>query len=99
MKRLLLPFFVSTLLLKNAFSWTRIAFEAFAFQVTLVILLFVNLFFGYSLYETYRQYELARNELQVAQQQIDQQRQFWNELAHDVPGHQIVKAAQKTLAE
>lgn len=99
MKLLLLPFFVSTLLLKNVFSWTRIAFEAFAFPVSVVILLLVNLFFGYSLYQTYRQYELTQNKLQAARQRFDQQRQFWNDLAHDVPGHQLVKAAQKTLAE
>jgi len=98
-KLLLLPFFTLNLFLKNAWSWTKIGFEAFAFQIAFILLVVLNGFLGYTLYKTVKLQRSTDDKLSMAETHLDHQRQFWQKLAKEIPSHRQVQQAQKTLAE
>ncbi len=99
MNVLLFPFFLVLLGLKNAWSWGKISLETFGFPLIFTFLIFLNAFLGYTLYNTFQQQQKLTASLEHAEVLLKHQKQFWGRLAKEVPGHNVIEAAQKTLAE
>lgn len=94
-----LPFFLATLAMKNAISWFKIAWEAVGFQLALIVLIALNVFLGFSLYETYRINQQTNHQLAATETALANQRTFWKKIVKEIPGHRQALEIQKTLAE
>jgi uncharacterized membrane protein len=99
MKIISLPIFLLILFLKNLKSWGNIFRESFGFQATLIVLVLVNIGVAAALFWSFQEEQKLKNELAAAENRLSQQRQFWNELSENVPGHQEIIDAQKTLTQ
>ena len=99
MHLILLPFFIATLFVKNLVTWSKMFVAAFGFQIALATLVATNVYFGYTLFATYSQQQRTSTQLSTAESRLTHQRDFWQKIARETPGHRQAREIQKTLAE
>ena len=73
--------------------------EGFGFPVACSLLLVTNAYLGYSLYITSDMSTKTSLQLAVSERALIQQREFWQKIAKETPGHRQAQEIQKTLAE
>lgn len=96
---ILLPFFIAKLFVKNVVSWSKIFVEAFGFSLALLALIAVNVYLSYTLFVTMTLHSQTATRLTAAETTLQHQREFWQRIVKEAPGHRQAQQIQKTLAE
>jgi len=74
-------------------------FEAFGFSLALMTLVAANIYLGYSLFVTMSLHAHTTARLALLEAKLGHQREFWQRIVREAPGHRQAQQIQKTLAE